>query len=277
MATQLLTAATIKDALEAKGTDSAFLAGGTEVNRLGSSVEAGTLISLRRIEELKEVKEKDDYICIGALCTFQQAVEEDLVPEWFREACLFMASRTKRNMATIGGNIAVARTDSYLIPTLIAADAKLALSGKDGDQVKTVLEYIGGSGCSAGADACGADADAVITHICLPKDPGFVKSVRYANTAQSHAALTVAFAAKDLDHVNMAAAVKNGGIYHLTDLAAAIEKDHDVSEETLVNMVLECEGAEFPTDMFGSEKYKRYLLGVTVAGLLADAKKGGLA
>ena len=58
---------------------------------------------------------------------------------------------------------------------------------------------------------------------------------------------------------------------------AAIREDHDISEEKLVDMVSTCEGAKFPTDMFGSEKYKRYILGVTVAGLLADAKKGGLA
>ena len=71
--------------------------------------------------------------------------------------------------------------------------------------------------------------------------------------------------------------MKNGGIYHLTDLAEAMMKDHDISEETLVDMVMNCEGAAFPTDMFGGEKYKRYLLGVLVSGLLADAKKGGLA
>ena len=274
MANKLVTAKTIQDAIAAKDGNSAFLAGGTEVNRLDSSVKADTLISIRTIDELKQVKEKGEYICIGALTTFQEAVENELIPDWFRQACLFMASRTKRNMATIGGNIATARTDSYIIPTLIAAGAKLTLSRSDGDKVCTVLEYIGGSDCKGAAGPC---CDALITHICLPKDPGFLKSVRIANTAQSHAVLTVAFAAKDLDHIEMAAGVKNGGIYHLTDLADAMMKDHDVADETLVDMVYKCDGAVFPTDMFGSEKYKRYLLGTLAAGLLADAKKGGLA
>ena len=71
----------------------------------------------------------------------------------------------------------------------------------------------------------------------------------------------------------MGAAVKNGGIYYLADLMAAIREDHDIAEDKLVDMVLTCKGATFPTDMYGSEKYKRYLLGVTVAGLLADAQK----
>ncbi len=267
MAKQYIAAQSVETALKRRGENSAFLAGGTEINRLNSAVEADTLISIRRLDELKKVEAQGDFIYVGALCTFQQALEEDVIPEWFKEACRFMASRTKRNMATVGGNVAVKRTDSYLIPTLIAVGAGLKIETADGTKECSVLDYTEGSTC----------CDGLITCICLPKNPGFVKSVRFANTAQSHAYLTVAFAAKDLDHIEMAAAVKNGGIYHLTDLAAAMMKDHDVSEETLVNMVYECEGAVFPTDMFGGEKYKRYLLGVAAAGLLADAKKGGLA
>ena len=274
MAIKLVTAGTVAEALEAKKAGSAFLAGGTEVNRLGSSVEADTLVSIRHLKELAQVDVKDGELQIGALCTFQQLIESECVPEWLKEACRFMASHTKRNMATIGGNVASARNDSYLIPTLIAVGAKICF---DGDEEVGILDYLGGSSCSAAEAKEAPFADRLITCVKVPVDPGFVKSVRYANTAQSHAVLTVAFAARDLDHVEMAAAVKNGGIYHLTDLAAAIAADHDVSEETLVGMVMECEGASFPTDMFGGEKYKRYLLGVTVAGLLADAKKGGLA
>ena len=275
MAKQFLTAQTVREALSLHDGSSAFLAGGTEINRLNSTVEADTLISIRQIDALKKVEEQDGFINIGALCTFQQAIEEELVPDWFKEACRFMASRTRRNMATIGGNIAAGRDDSYIIPTLAAAGARLTLAGKDGEKECSVFDYLGGSSCGAEKEAAPCESD-LITVISLPKDAGFVKSVRHSNTAQSHAYLTVAFAAKDLDHIEMAAGVKNGGIYHLTDLAAAMMKDHDVADQTLVDMVTGCEGAEFPTDMFGSEKYKRYLLGITAAGLLADAKKGGL-
>lgn len=273
MAKEFVVANTIEEALAAKHPGAVFLAGGTEINRLDSSVEADTLISIRGIKDLAAISEQGNDICIGALCTFQQVVESDIVPDWMKKACLFMASRTKRNMATIGGNIAVRRTDSYLAATLLAVQAKVKLA--QGEAVD-FLDYIGGSGCGDGQGSC-PYGDALIESVIIPKDMAFVESKRTANTAQSHAALTVAFAAKEkLDDVSMAAAVKNGGIYYLQDLMTAIREDHDVSEEKLIDMVLTCKGASFPTDMFGSEKYKRYILGVTVAGLLADAKKGGL-
>ena len=274
MAKEFVAVKTVEEALAAKKSGGVFLAGGTEINRLDSSVRADKLISIRHIKELAAICEADDSICIGAMCTFQQVVESDQVPDWMKEACLFMASRTKRNMATIGGNIAVSRTDSYLAATLLAVQAKVKLAGSE---TVDYLDYIGGSGCGDAQGSC-PYADALIECLIIPKDMAFVESKRTANTAQSHAALTVAFAAKeDLDDMSMGAAVKNGGIYYLSDLMAAIREDHDVSEEKLVDMVLTCEGAKFPTDMFGSEKYKRYLLGVTVSNLLRDAKvKGGL-
>ncbi len=274
MAGQLVVAATIEEALKAKQAGGVFLAGGTEINRLDSLVEAETLVSIRKIPELTGIHDDGDEIRIGALTTFEDAVECDLIPDWFKEACLFMASRTKRNMATIAGNIAIMRTDSYVIPTLIATGAKLVLVGDEGEHECTVLDYIGGSSCGKGGAS--PYAGELIKEIVLVKDPGCVFSKRYANTAQSHARLTAAFAAKSLDEVEMAAAVKNGGIYYLTDLMKAIKDDHDVSEDALVDMVMNCDGAEFPTDIFGGEKYKRYLLGVTVAEFLAKAKKGGL-
>ena len=46
MANKLVTAKTIQEAIAAKDGNSAFLAGGTEVNRLDSSVKADTLISI---------------------------------------------------------------------------------------------------------------------------------------------------------------------------------------------------------------------------------------
>ena len=52
MAGQLVVAATIEEALKAKQAGGVFLAGGTEINRLDSLVEAETLVSIRKIPEL---------------------------------------------------------------------------------------------------------------------------------------------------------------------------------------------------------------------------------
>ena len=108
MATQLLMAKSPEEAIGAKNATAVFIAGGTELNRLGTdaATAADTLISLKKCAGLNEIKDAGDKVCIGAMCTFQQIAESEKVPAYLKEAAHFMASRTKRNMATIGGNIA---------------------------------------------------------------------------------------------------------------------------------------------------------------------------
>ena len=131
MATKLFIAKSPEEAINSKTADTAFLAGGTEVNRLGSTVAADTLISLKRCSGLNDIRTDSGYVTIGSMCTFQDLIESDKVPEYLKEAAHFMASRTKRNMATIGGNIAALRSDSYIIPTLMAVGAVLETVSKD--------------------------------------------------------------------------------------------------------------------------------------------------
>ena len=134
MAMKLLMAKSPEEAIGFKTAAAAFLAGGTEVNRLGSdaAAKAETLISLKRCAGMDRIETDGENVRIGAMCTFQQLIESDKIPAYLKEAAYFMASRTKRNMATIGGNIAALRDDSYLIPVLSAAGAVLELAGTGG-------------------------------------------------------------------------------------------------------------------------------------------------
>ena len=142
MVKQLIIAKTAEEAVSLKGQRSAFLAGGTEINRLGTSCDASRLIGIGRVPTLDGINEYTDaekgtrYIRIGAMSTFQDIIESPLTPAYLKEACRFMGSRTKRNMATIGGNIALRRTDSYLYATLLASHAKLDMMCKDGAVIR---------------------------------------------------------------------------------------------------------------------------------------------
>ena len=68
----------------------------------------------------------------------QQLVESDLIPAFIKEAAKFCASFAKRNAATVGGNLALRRDDSYLAAAFCAAtavfssasDSVSALSGR---------------------------------------------------------------------------------------------------------------------------------------------------
>lgn len=259
MATQLLMAKDPAGAIGSLTASAAFIAGGTEVNRLGSdiAVKADTLISLKKCSGLSDIREENGYVTIGSMCTFQQLIESGAVPSYLKEAAHFMASRTKRNMATIGGNIAACRSDSYLIPALHAAGAELCFCRKGGEcESVSIADY---------AEEWESYRDILILSVKVPADIKLV-SKRYANTAQSHAVLTMSAALRD-GGLHMAGAVKNVGILHFCDLEKAFMDDPEISEEAIVEMVRTCTGLHTEDDMFGSDDYKRYLIGVTAFGL----------
>ena len=249
MADKLIIARTAEEAVSLKGRKSAFLAGGTEINRLGSTVDAGRLIGVGRIPTLDGIDEYTDaekgvkYIRIGAMSTFQDIVDSPLVPAYLKEACLFMGSRTKRNMATIGGNIALRRTDSYLYATLLACHARLDLMCKDGAVIRKCTK--------AYLEDFKAYADMLIVSVLVPVD-AVVFSKRYANTVQSHAVLTVS-----------------------VGLAEGKMRYAVAAKDTYLGLLPENE-LVFKDDIYGSAEYKKYLLSVTIADL--DKKvRGGAA
>jgi len=258
MSRQLIMAATAAEAAEAKNAASAFLAGGTETERLGSLVHADTLIFLKNIPGLGEIEDSGEFLKIGSICTFEKAMESSLVPDYLKTALAFMGSRTKRNMATVGGNISIFRCDSYIVPTLIAAGAKLELLDASGGRDIVCMERY--------AEEREKYKDCLITALLLTKEPVTVISKRYANTAESHACLTVSMG-KCGSRLRIGAAVKNSGIFTLKELAAKMEQNSSLAEDDIMAWCRSWNGAVIHDDMFGSEAYKRYLLGVTLTDM----------
>ena len=249
MVKQLIIAKTSEEAVSLKGQRSAFLAGGTEINRLGSACEASRLIGIGRVPTLDGIDEYTDaendimYIRIGAMSTFQDIVDNPLTPAYLKEACLFMGSRTKRNMATIGGNVALRRTDSYLYATLLACHAKLDLMCKDGAVIRKCTKcYL---------ENYKDYSDTLIVSVLVPAD-AVVASKRYSNTVQSHAVLTVS------------AGVADG------KLRVAV-----AAKDTYLGMLPEGE-LPFRDDIYGSADYKKYLLSVTVEDLVKKVTGGAV-
>ena len=247
-----------EEAIGAKNASAVFIAGGTEVNRLGSDAAAAadTLISLKKCAGLNMIEDDGEKIRLGAMCTFQQIVESGKAPSYLKEAARFMASRTKRNMATIGGNIAALRDDSYMLPVLFAVHAELEVLRADGTEKMSAYSYM---------EAAEEGGDMLITAVTVPKNIKVV-SKRYANTAQSHAVLTMSAAMTD-EGFSLYGAVKNVGLLYFCDLEEKFRENPDVDEDEIIEMVRVCTGLETADDMFGSDAYKRYLIGVTAFDL----------
>ena len=240
MNSEFLSPVSVDEAVRLVGDGCAFFAGGTEIEHLNSRVCASNYILLRGIEGLDGIDTSKDAVRIGSMVTFTKALKAPEVPEYFKEALHFCGSLQKRNMATIGGNIASWRCDSYLIPTLLASGAQLEIADETGCREISLEEYAGNRDSLK---------NALITAVIIPSETAGVKviSKRYANTVESHAYLTIAMG-KIEDSYRIGLAVKGSGIFtpDITSWGVAWKM------------------ADVKDDMFGSEAYKRYLTGVTL-------------
>ncbi|MGE0073911.1 MAG: FAD binding domain-containing protein [Sphaerochaetaceae bacterium] len=251
-------------AIQKHGEGTVFLAGGTEIHRLGSSVSCSKVVSLKSLG-LDTITEKHGIVTIGSMVSFQQALDSDLVPSYLKEALRHCASRTRRNMATIGGNITLSRDDSYLLPTLIAAKARLILGDISNDGSYTeenipIREYHSFREHFTGS---------LILGIVLNKPGRFVASKRFARTAQSPSAVTVSFGA-DISSgaahdVRICAAIKGSGLMRLLQVEEGVSSGQYQTSEDAATQA----GADiaFVDDITGGATYKRYILGTAVSEL----------
>lgn len=199
----------------------AYLAGGTDDLRLGGAAEGKELIDINALG-FNTIEEKDGKLYIGAQVTLQQLVDSDLIPAFIKEAAKFCASFAKRNSATVGGNLALRRDDSYLAAALCAANAKLIALSAKGEKEEKIYDYLKGS-CKC-----------LLEYIVIDKNrEGWVK--RFGNTSSSHAALIAAV---------------SGDIYALTVKGSGLACGNTPDlYETM----------EFCDDLSGSAEYKKYL------------------
>lgn len=239
----------IKDLYVAKNTRDALrvvkdgylpFAGGTEIMRLNSEVKNENFVSLKNCG-LNTIEKSGDLIKIGAMCTFTDLLESSLIPNGLKEAVLFNSSLQKRNMATIGGNIALHRDDSYLLSTLIAYNAEIEVQGSRGRRPLFVLDDID-------------YAKEFITYVYI--DPScIVFSERIANTEASHALVTAAVGGKDKNEFVIACCIKN------TSIASMLSDPGTYTSFT--------DGLVFSSDVvYGSKEYKKYITNVVINSLV---------
>jgi CO/xanthine dehydrogenase FAD-binding subunit len=88
------------------------------------------LIDISRIQELKSIEEKGDYIELGSLVTHRVIAESDIFKKYgniLAESATQMGSPQVRNRGTLGGNLGTASPAADTAPPLIALEAKVRL------------------------------------------------------------------------------------------------------------------------------------------------------
>lgn len=244
MIENVVLAGSVEEAASKLGEDAVFLGGGTEINRLGSSVSAATLVALKTPPA--RPRREGDNVVLPLGTTFQAVARSTIVPPCLKEAALFMGSLPKRNMATIAGNLYLHRDDSYMTPCLLAMGAWVELD--DGSDY-TVKEYL------ARFEEL---KRRIITSITVPLDT-VVFQKRVAATVESHAVVTAA--------ANRAvgfAAVKGTGL--VTVNLAGAKTQEDVRQAVTDAQIY------FKDDVHGGAEYKRYLLATVLFDLLKEAR-----
>lgn len=121
----------LTEALEllAKNPDALVYAGGTDIlsnQTTRMPVFERQIISLRRIEELQQMKRFEGFVEIGASVSLGEILrrkEARFLPPVVKHAIQSIGTPALRNTATIGGNLAVANRKLLLLPVLLILDS----------------------------------------------------------------------------------------------------------------------------------------------------------
>lgn len=136
------------------GTRAKPLAGGTDliVNMKKKVLSPEHVVSLGKLEELRELGSSDGGITIGALMTAAKIAESEKIaaalPALTRGASS-LGSPLIRNLATVAGNLVSARPAADLPPPLMAYNATIVLKKKDGERDLPLEDFFKGPGMTA--------------------------------------------------------------------------------------------------------------------------------
>lgn len=117
--------------------DSVLIAGGTDllVEMKNGLRQHNYIISLRDINELKEIIDEGDHITIGATTTHNSVVKSELLQKHYSaisEASSNVGTEQVRNIATIGGNICTGASCCDTGPVLLASESSIELTSVNG-------------------------------------------------------------------------------------------------------------------------------------------------
>ena len=246
---------TVREALRQKSAPgTAYLGGGTRLNAAPAGGPT-VLISLENLG-LRTITTERDRCTIGAAATFQQIVETDGVPPAIRAAASLTASRTLRNMKTLGGELGACPDDSSIIPALLALGAEVDCAGRN--QLVPIDDF------------CSERPSGLILSVSIEgsRRPCAVQAIsRTSHSGKSLVvAVTVAAFAPTVRRIRIVVSDCRGQRVRLREVENELEgaplPDRRRTEELV--------GQAFQPrpDIHASAEYKRYMAGVLIADTL---------
>jgi len=113
-----------------------LLAGGTDLvlDFKRNKVMCKSIVSLGKISDLKKIVDDEDEIYIGAMVTFSDLIENNIIKNYCNlllNCSMSMGSPQIRNVATVGGNIANGGSAADIIPCIISLGGILLIQSED--------------------------------------------------------------------------------------------------------------------------------------------------
>ena len=130
--------------------DCTIIAGGTDImvfHKSGRGVPVKItkpVVFIDHLSELKQVYHQDRDLYIGACCTYNELLENTLIPIALKKAIKTIAAPAIRNRGTLGGNICNASPAGDTLPLLYIYNAKLLLRSVNGDRIVAINDFIQG-------------------------------------------------------------------------------------------------------------------------------------
>jgi CO/xanthine dehydrogenase FAD-binding subunit len=262
------------------GSKASIIAGGTDllVNMKKAIISPEHLVSISRIDELKEMDSSNGRVKIGTCFTVANLAESEKIKEKLSalaKGAGNLGSPLVRNLATIGGNIGSARPAADLPPALMAYGTKVVLKCSTGDRLVSLDAFFLGPGLTA------VKPGEIITEIWVDTPPphagaGYINlGVRKAQDC--NLVNVSSFISLDEQNVITDARIVMGcvGPKHLrSPLAEQILIGEKPSQKLFDKAGDAASGDSTPIDDFrGSAKYKKAMVGVLTKRTLDIALK----
>jgi putative selenate reductase FAD-binding subunit len=243
-----------KDNPEAK-----FIAGGTWINNFDNKEKPKTVIGLERLK-LNKICFYENSIEIQSGAVIQDIIENEDTPEILIQALRNIPSRNIRNIATIGGEIALKSNLSNLIPTLVALKSSLMMA--DGEKM-LVEDYVK------------SNHDGLITSVIIPlEDNRFIKIEKFSRTKTGTPLLQIATSLelegdKSIKDIVIAIGGIKSFVYRDDKLESELEGMNINSKKDIEKTVKKFIQAE--SDYRASKEFREYITSVLIAQSICDA------
>jgi carbon-monoxide dehydrogenase medium subunit len=224
------------------------------------------LVDIRRIPELRYVKEDGDEVAIGALTTHHEVANSEIL----RELCPILPYAASevgdpqvRHVGTIGGSVAHADPAGDMPSVLLALGAQMVIRGPAGN-----VRHVPASDFFRGLFEPDLAANEILTEIRVPKTTGRGWSyVKFNRRAQDWALVGVAALAGN--GTAPAVALTNMGDRPLR--AKGVEEELAEGADPATAARRAAEGTSPPSDAFASAEYRSELVKVLVRRALEQA------